>query len=369
MNKIYLIYEKIKKDFIMPVRYNKGEWSEFYVFLKSLSDKKLSVLNIDQSLTDDFYRLLKVDRTEGGNLVEYVLTDSSKILKINGQRQIEISTKFISDFLPDLLNQIVEATGASFGVKGIEEVLCALDTGVVKEGTSADKADITMAIDYKDQLNKTIGFNIKSNIGHKPTLLNASKATNFIYEIQNFDGDISLINSYDGRSKIRDRITAIKQCGADIVFVGLENSTFFRNLIKIDTQLPEILSYLLLNYFSGFGRNLQEIVNSISPLHLANCTLSQEDLSYKLKKFLVANALGFFPAREWDGHNKAHGYIIVKVNGDIGCFDVFAPEVLENYLYFNVKFDTPSSSRHDFGTVYEKNGKKYIKLNLQIRFI
>lgn len=133
--------------------------------------------------------------------------------------------------------------------------------------------------------------------------------------------------------------------------------------------MPEILSNLLLNYFIGNGNNIKDIISYYDSLELSNCVLSQSDLIYKIKKFLIANALGFFPSKPWNSHHDAQGYIIVKEDGKIGCFDVFLSEILENYLYTNVKFDTASSSRHGFGTIYEENGKKYIKLNMQIRFI
>ncbi|ASY41521.1 hypothetical protein CAV20_05555 [Taylorella equigenitalis] len=41
----------------------------------------------------------------------------------------------------------------------------------------------------------------------------------------------------------------------------------------------------------------------------------------------------------------------------------------EDYLLNNTKFETPSTSRHNFGYVYEELGEQRIKLNLQIRFI
>jgi HpaII restriction endonuclease len=40
----------------------------------------------------------------------------------------------------------------------------------------------------------------------------------------------------------------------------------------------------------------------------------------------------------------------------------------EDYLFANTKLDTPSSTRHEFGTVYEENEQLYFALNLQIRF-
>ncbi|WP_197684895.1 HpaII family restriction endonuclease [Proteiniphilum saccharofermentans] len=35
----------------------------------------------------------------------------------------------------------------------------------------------------------------------------------------------------------------------------------------------------------------------------------------------------------------------------------------------NTKFETASTSRHDFGVIYKDGGEQYLKLNLQIRFI
>jgi DNA (cytosine-5)-methyltransferase 1 len=41
----------------------------------------------------------------------------------------------------------------------------------------------------------------------------------------------------------------------------------------------------------------------------------------------------------------------------------------KEYLYQNIKFDTPSSTRHHFGSIYEKYGKQFINLNIQLRFL
>ena len=63
------------------------------------------------------------------------------------------------------------------------------------------------------------------------------------------------------------------------------------------------------------------------------------------------------------------GYLIVKENGDVLCYHIYNRNEFENYLFNNTKLDTASSSRHDFGTIYEQNEELYFKLNLQIRFM
>ena len=92
-------------------------------------------------------------------------------------------------------------------------------------------------------------------------------------------------------------------------------------------------------------------------------------LRHKIKEFLVAIALGMTPGHLWMGETGAHGgYIIVKEDGDIVCYHLYNRDEFKEYLYHNTFLDTPSSGRHKFGIVYDENGKKCIKLNLQIRF-
>jgi type II restriction enzyme len=35
----------------------------------------------------------------------------------------------------------------------------------------------------------------------------------------------------------------------------------------------------------------------------------------------------------------------------------------EDYLFTNTKLETASSTRHEFGKIYEENGQLYFKLN------
>ena len=44
-------------------------------------------------------------------------------------------------------------------------------------------------------------------------------------------------------------------------------------------------------------------------------------------------------------------------------------ESFKDYLYSTTKFDTPSSTRHGFGSIFkERDGRLYFKLNLQLRY-
>ena len=73
--------------------------------------------------------------------------------------------------------------------------------------------------------------------------------------------------------------------------------------------------------------------------------------------------------RSLAGPDKGTYYIIVREDGEVLCYHLFNRNEFETYLINNTKFETASTSRHEFGSIYKDNGKYYIKLNLQVRFI
>ncbi len=347
----------------MGKRFNKGEWSEFYVFIKILYDKKLYLLDSDLNKLSSFYKIVKIIRKEI-NQSAYNISDDG-IIKSSSDGNIKIEIEKIKPYISKLLKALRESSGSAFVIEDIEGVFEIINSDIIKVGSSYDKSDINLVIDDENLLNKDIGFNVKSYIGNPPTILNSSRATNFSYEIIGFDGEVEKVNGINTKNKIRDRILYLLDHSESIKFVGLDNDVFCKNLKLIDSLLPNIISIFLLNFFSGNGRKINEIYATIPQSSL---NLSLEEFGYKIKAFLLSIALGLVPTKEWDGYDSANGYIVVKDDGDIGCFSVLEKKTLAEYLFNNTKFDTPSSSRHDYGYVYEKGGKFYIKLNLQIRF-
>lgn len=75
-------------------------------------------------------------------------------------------------------------------------------------------------------------------------------------------------------------------------------------------------------------------------------------------------------ATAWTGEYQATGgYIIIREDGEILCYHLYNHNKFQEYLFKNTRFDTPSTSRYEFGSIYKENIKNYIKLNLQVRFI
>ncbi|MGB0775917.1 MAG: HpaII family restriction endonuclease, partial [Akkermansiaceae bacterium] len=79
--------------------------------------------------------------------------------------------------------------------------------------------------------------------------------------------------------------------------------------------------------------------------------------------------LGLMPKTIWHGKYEAcGGYIVVQETGDLVSYHLIRKNLFEDYLYRFTKFETPSSSRHRFASIYEIDGMQFYNLNLQIRF-
>jgi type II restriction enzyme len=76
------------------------------------------------------------------------------------------------------------------------------------------------------------------------------------------------------------------------------------------------------------------------------------------------------PSKVWTGELDATGgYLVVKEDGEILCYHIYNRNEFEDYLLNKTKLETASSTRHDFGAVYETGNRQFFKLNLQIRFL
>jgi type II restriction enzyme len=154
-------------------------------------------------------------------------------------------------------------------------------------------------------------------------------------------------------------------------FEKTESSVFGNNLILIDSALPKIIAESLHLFFTSTFSTVLELTSKISitnPLEY-NLDTNHPFYSYKIKRFLTDIALGMMPSKVWTGELDATGgYLVVKENGEVLCYHIYNRNEFEDYLFTNTKLETASSTRHEFGKIYEESGQLHFKLNLQIRF-
>lgn len=353
---------------------NKGEWSEVYTLLKVISDKQLFAGDSNlKKIETLIFPIIKVLRDETNGTFEFSYDNDLVIVK-NGEKEIRVSVLEFQKQAHFLLTKLKEKTNATFSIPEIENFINSFDSHSLKAKSSV-KSDIRIVIhDQRAGTNPELGFSIKSQLGGASTLLNAGKTTNFIFKINNLglsQNQILEINEIETRSKIKDRIEKITELGGILEFQKTESSVFGNNLVLIDSALPKIIAESLHLFFTSTFSSVLELTSKISianPLEY-NLETNHPFYSYKIKRFLTDIALGMMPSKVWTGELDATGgYLIVKENGEVLCYHIYNRNEFEDYLFTNTKLETASSTRHEFGKIYEENGQLYFKLNLQIRF-
>lgn len=353
---------------------NKGEWSEIYTLLKIISDKELYAGDKDLNRIESLiFPIIKVLRTESNGTYEYSYDNSLVVIK-NGLLEFKIPLSDFHKQASDLLLSLKQASGSSFSFPETEKFLNTFHCCSLKANSSI-KTDIQVVIhDLRTGVTPLLGFSVKSQLGDPSTLLNASKATNFIYRLEKTslsDEEITDINSISTKSKIKDRISEIKNNKGYLIFEKTENQIFGNNLVLIDSSLSLILGNMLYLFFTSSFSKTKDLVDQITlqnPLGY-DLSLNHPFYLYKIKRFLTDIALGMMPSIVWKGELDATGgYLVVKDDGEILCYHIYNRNEFEDYLINNTKFETPSSTKHDFGYVFRENSRLYFKLNLQIRF-
>jgi type II restriction enzyme len=214
---------------------------------------------------------------------------------------------------------------------------------------------------------------LEEKIGKTLSYFQASDATNFIFKLTRplSEEQAAEVNGIDSNSKIRDRILKVEEFGSNLEFYKMQSENFERNFVMIDSKFPEILARVLQNFYKGEALTISDAVEKLNQTNPLGYDMSDKHpfYAYKIKNFLTDCALGMTPATCWKGTYDANGgYIIVKEDGEILCYHIYNRNEFQEYLFANTKFETPSSTRHGFGTVYKEDGEDYFKLNLQIRF-
>lgn len=365
---------------------NKGDWGEMYTLIYLLGSRTL--YSADENLNrvpGTSFPLVKAIRDERIPVPRPTLNHIE--FNLSGVNDVEIyfnntlvRTLTSADFqaeaallcrdIPDD-NTHVNVENGQFtiphGETFINNIFCQR-----LSAASDDITDIKLKLhDVVTGTEREVGFSVKSYLGGAPTLLNASGATNFTYIVNGIsDTDMVRINAINTRTKIKDRLSVIESSGGSLQYCRIENTTFKNNLRKMDGDIENILAQALICYYKSNIKKCTDVIGRLEASDPLGCGISHL-YEYKFKRFLCAKALGLEPSAIWSGEDDANGgYIVAKANGEVLAFHLYDRDKFKNYLFQNTKFETASTTRHGYGSVYiDENGNKCIKLNLQIRFV
>lgn len=400
--------------------FNRGEWTEAYVFLRLLGQGRIygasAELVKDETTYIDIVNVIR-DEPDKILIFERFVKDEItyvQLFKDNDSLKIVTAPEFNekADFLYRRLK--VLGTGKrKIDIPEIQEYLENFYIDTPKANLSAaaqkkygKKTDIIITSeDSLDHVKTTGGFSIKSHIGSSPTLFNSSQTSGFVYKVVgcNEEG----MHSLNARDSFLDIITGIRE-KYSLEYVGCRNEIFEQNINMVDSRMDEILQYTMLlfvNYIPNNSSNTIpstcETLASKNPLGVRN---PQTFYRAKFKSLLFASFAGMTASVEWSGRKMlTGGYIDVDKEGEMLYYRAISDDVFENYLYEHTFFDRPdrgelkdlaiaeaqcfiNENRHlteeektillnnchgkkgDFGYVYQDGNDFYIVINFQIRF-
>lgn len=323
---------------------------------------------------DLYYPILDIIREESKRY-EYKPDTKKNIVVIDedGNEYARISMAKFMEESKSLLEAIKGTTKRAFEIPSTECFMGEIGCTKLK-APSNDKADIHIVIhDLRTNMTPELGFSIKSQLGSPSTLLNAGDPTNITYHVTGgrlTDSELEEINSIANHLP---RMAAIINKGYKLEYHDIEHTTFKNNLLFLDTCMPEfIAACLICDSLPNATSSIKGAVEMVAKQNPFGFTGKDVVAFYehKMKVLLLDSALGMTPAKEWKGRYDANGgYLVVKDDGDIVCYHFYNRNDVEDYLYYNTRFERASRSRYHFGSIYRGNdGEVYIKLNLQIRF-
>ena len=406
--------------------FNRGEWTEAYVFLRLLGEGRIYGASADLVKDELTYiDIINVIRDEPDKLLifeRFIKDEIAYVQSYKGNEMLKIITSpelnERASYLYDKIRTI--STGdRKIKVPEIQEYMEGLsidspkanlsDRAKVKYGAKTDI--IITTEDSFDHVRTVGGFSIKSHIGSPPTLFNSSSTSGFVYKIVGCDEDgMHRLNYKDG---FLDIINAIKD-EYSLEFVGCRNEIFEQNIRMIDWRMDEILSYAMLmnaGYLNGLdSTNISDISKALANLNPLGARNPHFFYETKLKNFLFASFAGMTASTEWNGRKRlTGGYIDVDREGELLYYRAISDDVFENYLFKHTYVDRPDrgimkelavreakafvdedrcltdmerkalifkngvcgakrNKKGDFGYVYKDGNDFYIVINFQIRF-
>lgn len=343
---------------------NKGEWSELYTIGYLIVHGGGYGADADGAANRDlFYKVLKIIDNPTGN-AEMVYELGSGQVKIFRHTVLfgELDRATLDPILTAFFNDLSAAKGSSFSMKTGTDLMKLICKDKLS-ASSTQVVDLNLILEDNETGIQTPkrAFSIKSELGEPATIFNASRSTNIIYEIfgPGTPGPFSI------ESGVKTNLINLINSGFNLKFSEYQSPIFESSLKAIDSNLAIYLAELTQHYYLSKLTRVKDISLETFPPDDAQNQIKIQ----KIKKFLSAISMGLRANQPWTAYPQDFGgLLLVKLDGDVLFYYLYNIKDFEEYLFNNLRFETPSASRHGFGEVFQRDGKNFIKLNLQIRY-
>lgn len=405
--------------------FNKGEWTEVYVFLRLLGKGRIYGANKnlvkDESLYLDIKEIL---RYEGVNILAFkreIEGENSIVRVVDNDTTFKIITApELDEHATILYREIIRVKGnnGTFSSEFSQQFLEGIGLKSPKANLPQDvkerygkKSDIILRYTTSfDHAVNTNGFSIKSHVGSSATLFNSSAGSNLIYIVDGCNDDkMYRINSISSETGIFEQIK--NDPDLSLSFNGVRSQNFEDNMILCESSMLQILNTLLLIQIGYIGNaehnSSKDLVQELIKINPIKVRKPEQFYTTIIKRFLFNSFAGMTASESWDGRKLlTGGYIDVSKDGEILYYRAISDEVFESYLFEHTYWDRPSRGinkdvaqekgklyvngfdpnnldlksilydskgnkkpkKGDWGYIYKENDEYYISINFQVRF-
>ena len=404
-------------------KFNRGEWTEAYVFMRLLGDGRIYGASSELTKDDSTYiDIIKIIRDEPDKMLIFERFVEANFSYVKASKDGEcikvVTAPDLSKYAQVLYDNIKNLT-AKRGTSVVEVQNYLESLGIdspkanlsesAKEKYGAKTDVIITSQDSLDHSQTTEGFSVKSHIGSSATLFNCSQTSGFTFEVVGCDEKgMHELNAKDAflsiMKDIKDRFS--------LEYIGCRNEAFEQNIAIVDSRMEEILSEAVLVqalYYGDCNSDVKDVCNKVVELNPIKIKNPQVFYPAKFKDFLFASFAGMTASSIWNGRKRlTGGYIDVSRSGEMLYYRAMSDDIFGNYLFENTYFDRPDRGilkdlavakakayqegrniserernsyiykngesgakkykKGDFGYVYSKDNKYFIDLNFQIRF-
>lgn len=338
---------------------NQGEWAEAYTLLKLLvSDTVRTREGVEVSLNS-------IHKPSNGTSISFTnkANRGDGFLEgITATSKAEIENALLA------FENLEKPKRGTFTVPQLESQLNKLGISNIKADRTL-KADVALSFRNLDGSTSEINdYSIKSELKGLSSILNASGHTNFKYLVHSpkFE-EVQHLNNIRSKSKVKDKFQHLKDNNIKVSPHSVISDDFRNNLNRVSKDAESIFSHILLAYYQGKGFKISELVGTVYPNKLKRAAAEKV-----VKKVLVEFLLHSSPG---DVELESAGLKERKLGGLLTLNSSYELELvlagdktgLANYLYTKAIIDTPSTTRHKFGNIYQEGDNSFINLNLQVR--
>lgn len=357
--------------------FNRGEWSEAYVFLKLLGIGRIygatADLRLDPTIFMDIVEILRPEnKRDHDNILKFKRTVLGDDVAIEAEADRVRFAVYTPDEMLHYAESVYDAIrNTAMGQRkfSIPETQSFLEelrlsspkappmTPEQQERYGAKSDIILTTLDSIDHTLSTNGYSIKSHMGHASTLLNFSDGSNMVYKVVGCSEEIMhRLNAIEGQV---DMIAAIRD-NEDLSLSFLDSHpvynrkgenlgcVFHDNLMYIDTHMDQILAEAVLircgyrdqNVRPSKVRDITNKIAQINPLHIRHDPLAFYQA--KMKELLFSSFGGMTASTHWDGRKRlSGGYIDVSATGELLFYRAISDDVFTSYLFEHTFFDLP----------------------------